>query len=178
MARVEYNGLLPTVDTSVFVADGVHLIGDVRLAKDANVWFNSVLRGDINCIEVGERTNIQDCSVLHVTHEFPVRIGSDVTVGHRAIIHGCTVGDSSLIGMGAVILDNAKIGSHALVAAGAVVLQNFIVPDGMLAAGVPAKIIRPLTDEEQLQIKESALHYVEYARATAKVRGPIGGDGS
>ncbi|MBI5472098.1 MAG: gamma carbonic anhydrase family protein [Ignavibacteriae bacterium] len=164
MPLITYNGALPSVDPSVFVADGVHLIGDVHLAKDVSIWFNSVLRGDINRIDVGERTNIQDCTVIHVTHELAVRIGSDVTVGHRAIIHGCTIGDCSLIGMGAVILDNATVGSAALVAAGAVVLQNFVVPDGMLAAGVPAKIIRPLTDDEKRQIKESAFHYAEYAR--------------
>ncbi len=170
MSIITYNGLSPTIHPTAFVAEGVQLIGDVRLAKDASVWYNSVLRGDINVVEVGERTNIQDCSVLHVTSEFPVRIGSDVTVGsttswrHRAIVHGCTVGDCCLIGMGSVILDNAKIGSNSLVAAGAVVLENFVVPEGMLAAGIPAKIIRPLTEEEKEQSRESALHYVEYAR--------------
>jgi carbonic anhydrase/acetyltransferase-like protein (isoleucine patch superfamily) len=164
MSIIAYKGLSPTLHPTAFVAEGVQLIGDVRLAKDASVWYNSVLRGDINVVEVGERTNIQDSSVLHVTSEFPVRIGSEVTVGHRAIVHGCAVGDCCLIGMGSVILDNAKIGSNSLVAAGAVVLENFVVPEGMLAAGVPAKIIRPLTEEEKEQIRESALHYVEYAR--------------
>lgn len=164
MAIISYAGRSPTIHPSAFIAEGVQLIGDVRLAKDSSVWYNSVLRGDINLVEVGERTNIQDCSVLHVTNEFPCRIGSDVTVGHRAIVHGCSIGDSCLIGMGSVILDNAKVGSHSLVAAGAVVLQNFVVPEGMLVAGVPAKIIRPLTDNEKEQIKKSALHYVEYAR--------------
>jgi len=99
-----------------------------------------------------------------VTHECPVTIGNDVTVGHRAIVHGCSIGDCCLIGMGAVILDNARIEPFSLVAAGAVVLQNFVVPAGMLAAGVPAKIIRPLSEEEKQQIKESAQHYVQYAR--------------
>lgn len=164
MNLIKYKGLVPTVDPTAFIAAGVHLIGDVRLAKDSSVWYNSVLRGDINRIEIGERTNIQDCTVIHVTEELPVRIGSDVTVGHRAIIHGCTIGDCSLIGMGSVILDKATIGSYALIAAGAVVLQGFVVPDGMLAAGVPAKIIRPLTDEEKVQLKQSAEHYVAYAR--------------
>jgi carbonic anhydrase/acetyltransferase-like protein (isoleucine patch superfamily) len=164
MAIIGYKGVLPKIDLSVFVAGGVQLIGDVRLARDSSIWFNSVLRGDINFIEVGERTNIQDCSILHVTSEFPVRIGSDVTVGHRAVVHGCTVGNECLIGMGAILLDNAQVGSQSLVAAGAVVLPGFVVPEGMLAAGVPAKIVRPLTTEEKEQIKESALHYVEYAR--------------
>ena len=164
MSIIEYNGHSPKVDPSVFVADGVQLIGDVRVAKDASIWFNSVLRGDINSVEVGERTNIQDGSVLHVTNEFPLRIGSDVTVGHRAIVHGCTVGDCCLIGMGSVLLDNVTIGSQSLVAAGALVLQNFVVPEGMLVAGIPAKIIRLLTEKEKGLIKESAQHYVEYAR--------------
>ena len=164
MGVIPYKGLLPTIHQSVFVADGVQLVGDVRLARDSSVWYNSVLRGDINIVDIGERTNIQDCSVLHVTEEFPVRIGSNVTIGHRAIVHGCTVGDFSLIGMGAVILDNANIGSHSLVAAGAVVLQNVVVPDGVLVAGVPARIIRPLTEKEKEQINESALHYIAYAK--------------
>lgn len=167
MAIVSYKGRSPAIHPDAFIADGVQLIGDVRLAKESSIWFNSVLRADINLVEVGERTNIQDCSVLHVTSELPVRIGKDVTVGHRAIIHGCTIGDCCLIGMGAVILDNANIGSEALVAAGAVVLEGFVVPDGMLVAGVPAKIIRPLTAEEKKHIKESALHYVEYAKGYA-----------
>lgn len=146
------------------MAEGVQLVGDVWLAQDSSVWFNSVLRGDINYVEVGERTNIQDGSVLHVTSEFACRIGSDVTVGHRAIVHACTVGDCCLIGMGSIILDNARIGSGSLVAAGAVVLQDFVVPEGVLVAGVPAKVIRPLTDAEKESIKESARHYVQYAK--------------
>ena len=170
MSITSYKGHSPAIHPDAFVADGVQLIGDVRLAKDSSIWFNSVLRGDINFVEVGERTNIQDCSVLHVTNELPVRIGKDVTVGHRAIIHGCTIGDCCLIGMGSVVLDGATVGSEALVAAGAVVLQGFTVPEGMLVAGVPAKIIRPLTADEKKHIKESALHYVEYAKGYS-VRG-------
>ncbi|MBX2989981.1 MAG: gamma carbonic anhydrase family protein [Bacteroidetes bacterium] len=164
MTIISYRGISPIIDQTAFVAEGTRLIGDVTLSKDSSIWFNSVLRGDINRVEIGERTNIQDCSVLHVTEEYPVIVGNDVTVGHRAIIHGCTVGDCCLIGMGAVILDNANVGSHSLVAAGAVVLQNFVVPEGVLVAGVPAKVIRPLTEEEKRQIRESALRYVEYAR--------------
>lgn len=164
MALLPHNGISPTLHPSVFVAEGAHLIGDVRLAQDVSIWFNAVLRGDINVVEIGERTNVQDGSVLHVTHEDPVRIGCDVTVGHRAIVHGCTIGDCCLIGMGSVILDNAKVGSYSLVAAGAVVRAGFVVPEGVLVAGVPARVIRPLSDEEKRLIKESALHYVDYAR--------------
>ncbi len=164
MSLIPYDSKSPLVHPSAFVAEGAQLIGDVQLANGASVWYNAVLRGDINRVEIGERTNIQDGCVLHVTNEFPCIVGHDVTIGHRAIVHGCTVGDCCLIGMGSVILDNAWIGSHSLVAAGAVVLQNFVVPEGMLVAGVPAKIVRPLTEREKEQIEESARQYVEYAR--------------
>jgi len=157
-------GLVPSVHPTVFVADGAFVIGDVLIGKDASIWYNAVLRGDINRISIGERTNIQDGCILHVTQECQVKIGSDVTVGHRAIVHGCTIDDSSLIGMGSVILDHAHIGPNALVAAGAVVRERFIVPEGSLAAGVPAKVVRKLTDEEKNRISESARHYVEYAK--------------
>lgn len=159
-----FKGKSPDLHPSAFIADGVQIVGDVRIGSDSSVWYNSVLRGDINSVIIGERTNIQDCSVLHVTAELPVRIGSDVTVGHRAIVHGCTVGDCCLIGMGAVILDNASIGPESLVAAGAVVLQNAVIPGGVLVAGVPAKVIRPLTSDEIENIKASARNYVQYAR--------------
>jgi carbonic anhydrase/acetyltransferase-like protein (isoleucine patch superfamily) len=139
------------------------VIGDVRVGKDASVWFGAVLRGDINSILVGERTNIQDGCVLHVTHEHGVRIGRDVTVGHRAVVHGCTIADECLIGMGSVILDGVRIETHALVAAGAVVLEKTVVPEGSLVAGIPARVIRQLTGREREAISESARHYVEYA---------------
>jgi carbonic anhydrase/acetyltransferase-like protein (isoleucine patch superfamily) len=164
MRLITHHNVSPTLHPSAFVADGATIIGEVTLAAEASVWFNAVLRGDINSIHIGERTNIQDCSVLHVTSELPVVIGSDVTVGHRAIVHGCHVGDGSLIGMGAIILDHARIGRQALVAAGAVVLEGFVVPEGMLAAGVPARILRPLTDVEKEGLLDSARHYVQYAR--------------
>ena len=156
------------IHPTAFIAEGVQLIGNVQIANDASIWFNSVLRGDINCVEVGERTNIQDGSVLHVTSDFACRIGSDVTVGHRAIVHACTIGDCCLIGMGSIVLDNATVGSNSLVAAGAVVLQNAVVPEGVLVAGVPAKGIRKLTDDETKGIRESAEHYVAYARGFRK----------
>ncbi|MBI4534639.1 MAG: gamma carbonic anhydrase family protein [Ignavibacteriae bacterium] len=164
MKTVPYNGVSPKIHATAFVAEGVHVIGDVELSAGVNVWFNSVLRGDINSIRIGERTNIQDCSVLHVTHECQVRIGSDVTIGHRAIIHGSTIGDCCLIGMGAVVLDDAHVESYSLVAAGAVVLEKFVVPEGSLVAGVPARVIRQLTETERNRILQSAHDYVNYAR--------------
>jgi carbonic anhydrase/acetyltransferase-like protein (isoleucine patch superfamily) len=154
---------MPKIHPSVFMAEGAHLIGDVEIGKDSSVWFNAVVRGDVNFIRIGERTNIQDGSVLHVTHErYPLIIGSNVTVGHSAVVHAATVHDYCLIGMGAIVLDNARIGPYALVAAGAVVVGNSQIPEGMLAAGVPAKVIRPLTEEERESLVQSAQNYIDY----------------
>jgi carbonic anhydrase/acetyltransferase-like protein (isoleucine patch superfamily) len=163
MGIITHAGISPKIHPSAFIAEGALIIGNVEIAKDASVWFNSVLRGDINSIYIGERCNIQDGSIVHVTSELPVSVGSDVTVGHGAIVHGCRIEDGSLIGMGAVILDRAHIGKHALVAAGAVVREGFVVPDGALVGGVPAKVLRSLTDEEKAFLLESAAHYVKYA---------------
>ncbi len=162
---LEHHGITPEVPPSAFVADGACLIGEVTLGQDASVWFNAVLRGDINRIQIGDRSNVQDGVVVHVTHHDPVRIGNDVTIGHQAIIHGCELQDGCLIGMGAVVLDGARVGRQALVAAGAVVKEEFAVPEGMMAAGVPARVIRPLSAEERASLVESARHYVEYARS-------------
>ena len=162
---IPYRGKMPNVHDSVFVADGAKIIGDVEIGKESSVWFNTVIRGDVHFIRIGERTNIQDNCVLHVTHKkFPLQIGSNITVGHGAIVHGATVGDHCLIGMGSRILDNSKLGAFCLVAAGAVVLEGFDVPEGMLVAGVPARIKRPLTAEERQQLIRSAQNYVDYMR--------------
>jgi carbonic anhydrase/acetyltransferase-like protein (isoleucine patch superfamily) len=163
MGIITYKGITPKIDPSVFIADGVHIIGDVEIGKDSSVWFNTVIRGDVNFIRIGERTNIQDNTVVHVTNKkFPTHIGSNVTIGHSAVIHACTIQDFSLIGMGAVILDDANIGKYSLVAAGAVVPMGMQVPEGVLAAGVPAKIIRPLTEEERTFLIQSAQNYIDY----------------
>jgi len=159
-----YRGITPKIDGSVFVAGGVVIIGDVEIGPEANVWFNAVIRGDVNTIRIGGRTNIQDGCILHVTNDTaPLTIGSEVTVGHGAILHGCTVADRALIGMGAIVLDNAKINSYTLVAAGALVRSGAEFPEGVLVAGMPAKVMRPLTAAERAMIEESARHYVEYA---------------
>ena len=163
MGIIPHAGISPVIHPSAFIADGAHIIGHVEIANDASIWFNSILRGDINAIYVGERSNIQDGSIVHVTSELPVYIGDDVTVGHGAIVHGCRIENGSLIGMGAVVLDRAHIGKQALVAAGAVVREGFVVPDGMLVGGVPAKVLRALSDEEKTSLLESAAHYVRYA---------------
>jgi len=162
---IAHHGIVPVVPGSAFVAVGACLIGDVVLGDEASVWFNAVLRADINSITVGKRSNVQDGCVLHVTKDLPVCIGDDVTVGHMAMLHGCTIGDSVLVGMNAVVLDNARVEPHAIVAAGAVVRENMVVPSGRLVAGVPARVVRPLTDEERAFLKQSALNYVAYARS-------------
>ncbi|MCX6138994.1 MAG: gamma carbonic anhydrase family protein [Ignavibacteriales bacterium] len=158
-----YRGKTPRIHPSVFVAEGVHVIGDVEIGKDSSLWYNAVIRGDVNYILIGERTNIQDGAVLHVTYEkFPLIVGSNVTVGHSAVLHAATINDYCLIGMNATVLDDAHIGSYCLIAAGAVVLGGTVIPDGMLAAGVPAKVIRPLTAEERKALERSAQNYIDY----------------
>lgn len=165
MALVRHHGVLPRLHASAYVAPGAQLVGEVLVGEDSSIWFNAVLRGDINRVVVGDRTNIQDGSVVHVTSALPALIGSDVTVGHMAMIHGCRIEDACLIGMNAIVLDGAVVGPGALVAAGSVVREGFIVPPGMLVAGVPAKIVRELTASERQEIVQSAVHYVEYARS-------------
>jgi gamma-carbonic anhydrase len=162
---IEYRGIRPKVHDSVFIAEGARVIGDVEIGKDSSIWFNSVVRGDVHSIRIGERTNIQDNCVLHVTHKkYALHIGSNVTVGHNAILHGCTIGDYCLIGMGAIVLDNALIHSRSFIAAGALVQENFEVPEGTLVAGIPAKIKRPLTAEEAAFLERSAQNYVDYVK--------------
>lgn len=158
-----FKNLEPKLSNSTFVAPTATIIGDVRLGKDVSIWFNTILRGDVNSIRIGARTNIQDGSVLHVTlQQWPLHIGSNVTVGHGAILHGCTIEDYCLIGMGAKILDGAQIGACSLVAAGSLVREGDRVPGNSLVAGVPAIVKRTLTDEEIEKVKRSAARYVEY----------------
>jgi carbonic anhydrase/acetyltransferase-like protein (isoleucine patch superfamily) len=160
---IVHHGVAPSVHPTAFIAPGSWLIGDVRVEEEASIWYNAVLRGDINAIRVGRRSNIQDGCILHVTAKLSVEIAEEVTVGHMAMIHGCRIGRCSLIGMNAVVLDNAEVGECALVAAGAVVRENFVVPAGTLAAGVPARVVRELSGEERRAIAQSAANYVAYA---------------
>jgi carbonic anhydrase/acetyltransferase-like protein (isoleucine patch superfamily) len=165
MPVFRHHGVMPTIHPSVFVAEGACLIGEVELGEDASAWFNAVLRGDINRIRVGRRTNVQDGVIVHVTRQYPVEIADEVTVGHQAMLHGCRIDQCALIGMNAVVLDNAHIGPYAIVAAGAVVREQSVIPEGVLVAGVPAKIIRPITDDERMMLRQSADNYVHYARS-------------
>lgn len=143
-----------------FVAESASVIGAVRLGSNASVWFGAVVRGDTGTIDIGDNTNVQDCSVVHGDGPHPVTIGRGVTVGHRAVLHGCVVGDDSLIGIGAIILNGAVIGRNCIVGAGALVLENTRVPDGSIVLGSPAKVVRSVTPEQVAEIIDSAAHYV------------------
>lgn len=160
----------PELNESAFVALGAVVVGRVRLAAQSSVWYNAVLRAEAEPITLGERSNLQDGVVCHVDAGFPVTIGTGVSVGHRAVLHGCTVEDDCLIGMGATILNGAVIGAGSLVAAGAVVLEGTVVPPGSLVAGVPGKVRRELTADEQAGIRRNAEAYLAHvARHTAPV---------
>lgn len=160
-------GKFPKLSAGVFLASGSKVIGDVEIGENSSVWYNTVIRGDVHYIRIGYMTNVQDCSVLHVTNgRYPLNIGNKVTIGHSVTLHGCTVHDLCLIGMGAVILDGAIIEEKSMVAAGAVVKQSFIVPSGKLVAGVPAKIIRDLNEDELSNLEKSAERYKKYSELT------------
>lgn len=158
----EFHGKQPRLGQNVFAADDVSIIGDVEIGNDVSLWFGTVLRGDVHFIRIGSRTNIQDNCVLHVTMgKFPTIVAEEVTIGHAAIVHGCTVKRGALIGMGSRVLDGAVVGECALVAAGTVVSEGMVVPPRTLVAGVPAKVKRPLTDAEIERLDLSWKHYVE-----------------
>lgn len=153
----------PILGKNVFIAEGAIVRGNVILNDYANVWFNAVVRADADSITIGKNTNVQDNCVLHVDINTPLHIGENVTIGHGAIIHGCTIGNNSLIGMGAIILNNAVIGNNCIVGAGALVTQNTVIPDNSLVIGNPAKIKRTVTEQEIDDITHNAMHYVNEA---------------
>ena len=158
-----YRGRYPSIHKSVFLAGNVDIIGDVLLEQDVSVWFGTVIRGDVNSVRIGKRTNIQDNCTLHVSGgEYALSIAEDVTVGHAAVLHGCTLQRGCLIGMGATVLDGATVGAESLVAAGALVREHFEIPPGTLVAGVPARIIRELDEEEVANLRKSAANYHSY----------------
>lgn len=160
-----YRDILPRIGTGCFVAPGAHVIGDVELGDNVSVWFGTVIRGDVFHIRIGSGTNIQDNSVIHVTTDrFPTIIGKNVTIGHKAMLHGCTVKDGALIGMGAIIMDRVVVGENALVAAGSLVTEGTIIPDNTLVMGSPAKPRRELTESERKHLQWSAPHYVDIAQ--------------
>ena len=155
----------PKMAEDVFVAENATIIGEVSIGALSSIWFQAVLRGDVGAIQIGERTNIQDAAILHcTTGRTPTIVGNDVVVGHRAILHGCTIEDEVLIGMGAIILDEAVVPSHTIVAAGALVSEGKQLKSGWLYAGVPAKPLKPLTDQQIQMIRYGAAGYVEKSR--------------
>ena len=157
-------GAEPRYDETNYIADTAVVIGDVTLGAHASIWHHTTIRGDVNWIRIGASTNIQDNSVVHVTHETaPTDIGASVTVGHGAIIHGCTIKDEVLVGMGATVLDHAVIGTHSLVGAGALVTPRTEVPPRSLVLGQPAEVVRELSDEEVASIRAAAENYVHYS---------------
>ena len=158
-----FNGKRPLLAESVYIEESAQVIGDVTIGVDSSVWFNAVVRGDVNYIRIGERSNIQDASVVHVTHKtHPTVIEDDVTIGHSVTIHGCTIRSRVLIGMGAVILDGAIVEPDCVIAAGALVAEGVTIPSGWLAMGLPAKPVRELTDDEKAMLIKSARNYVGY----------------
>ena len=152
----------------VFIADGARVLGDVRFGKGASVWYNAVIRADENTIEIGDGSNVQDCAVIHTEHGHSFKIGSYVTIGHGAIVHGADIGDNTLIGMGAIVLEGARIGKNCLIGAGALVPERAQIPDGSLVVGIPGKIRRALTPEEIEHNRKNAQQYIDEAAALMK----------
>jgi carbonic anhydrase/acetyltransferase-like protein (isoleucine patch superfamily) len=163
MKIFEFEGVRPRIDPTAWVADTARVVGDVTLGPRASVWFGGALRGDIETITVGADSNVQDNAVLHTDDGCPLVIGSLVTVGHGAILHGCTIGDESLVGMGAIVLNGARIGRHCLVGAGTLVTEGKEFPDGSLIVGSPAKVVRTVSPEQIAGILANARRYVENA---------------
>ncbi|TVT40681.1 gamma carbonic anhydrase family protein [Hymenobacter setariae] len=157
-------GIMPTIGPDCFLADNATVVGDVVLGRGCTVWFTAVIRGDVNSIRIGDETNIQDGAVLHCTYQkAALTIGSRVSIGHRALVHGCTVEDDVLIGMGAIVMDHALVGRGCLIAAGAVVLENMVCEPGYLYAGVPAKKIKPVSEAQAEGLRRTAANYQLYA---------------
>ena len=158
-----YRSVYPTIHASAFVDSSAQVIGDVHLGSESSVWMNVVVRGDVNAIRIGARTNLQDLTLVHVMRDtHPAIIGDDVTVGHSAIVHGCTIEDRCLIGMGAILLNGCRIGTGSIVAAGTLVPEDFVVPPGSMVMGLPGKVRRALTTEEDASIQWYADNYVRY----------------
>ena len=164
MAIYELDSIAPRLADSAWVADSAEVMGNVEMAEDTSIWFGAVVRGDTEVIRIGRGSNIQDCSVLHADIGMPLTLGEHVTVGHQVMLHGCTIGDGSLIGIQAVVLNGAKIGKNCLVGAGSLVTEGKEFPDGCMILGSPAKAVRQLTDAQIEGLKMSAQHYIDNAR--------------
>ena len=154
---------MKSINKTVFIADGAKVIGDVEIGANSSVWFNAVIRADSDKVKIGDNSNVQDNAVIHTSEGFGVHIGDNVTIGHGAIIHGCTLKDNVMIGMGAIVLNGAVIGENSIIGAGALITQGKVIPSGSLAFGNPCKIVRQLTDEEISSISRNAQSYVKEA---------------
>lgn len=161
---LSYRGISPKIHESCFVAESASVVGDVTIGEDSSVWYGAVIRGDEDSLVIGRRTSIQDNAVIHCNEGFPVKIGDNVTVGHGAIVHGCTVGDNALIGMGATVLDGAVIGENAVVGAGAVVKERDVIPEGAVAVGIPAKVVKIASEHNSSMNSLNAEAYVQLGR--------------
>lgn len=169
MALYELDGTAPELPSDFsFVAESATVIGKVRIGSGVGIWFNAVLRGDNELIDVGARTNIQENAVLHTDMGFPLTIGEGCTIGHKAMLHGCTIGENSLVGMGATVLNGAVIGKNCLIGAGALVTEGKDIPDNSLVMGAPAQVVRTLDESAENRLRLSAAHYVENARRFSK----------
>lgn len=160
----ELDGKSPIIDTTAFIAPNASVIGNVTVGEGVGIWFGAILRGDMNSIKVGAYTNIQDLCIVHTPPTINAEIGKNVTIGHRALIHGCRIGDNCLIGMGSIVMNNVEIGDNCIVAAGSVVTEGMKVPSGSLVMGLPAKIKREVTPDEIKKIEASAKLYYELSR--------------
>ena len=159
-----FQGIMPKVEPSAFIEETAVVLGDVVIGAESSVWFLTIIRGDVNIIRIGARTNIQDLCVLHVTHDtHPLMIGDEVTVGHRVLLHGCTIKNRVLVGMGAILMDGVVIGDDCVIGAGSLITEGTVVPPGSLVLGTPGRVKRPVTDNERVWLKQSAANYVRYA---------------
>jgi carbonic anhydrase/acetyltransferase-like protein (isoleucine patch superfamily) len=166
---LEFNGMHPKIDPTAFIAENAMVIGDVEIGPGANIWFYSIVRGDTNYIRIGAHCNIQDACVLHVAKDLhPLILGEGVVLGHRVVVHGCRIGRGSLIGIGAIVLNGAEIGEESIVGAGSVVPPKSVIPPRSLAIGIPAKVVRALTDEDVRMIQETAVEYRGLSEIYAK----------
>ncbi len=165
----KYQGILPLIPATCYVDPSAQVIGDVVLGDHASIWMNAVVRGDVNSIRIGARSNVQDCAVLHgMRHLYPVHVGEMVTIGHNATVHGCVVEDACLIGIGAVILNDARIGEGSIIAAGAVIPEHTVIPPRSLVAGVPGKVRRQLGEDDRALILKYAQNYLDYVASYLK----------
>jgi carbonic anhydrase/acetyltransferase-like protein (isoleucine patch superfamily) len=158
------NNIYPQIPDSCFIAENSTIVGDVLFGNDCSVWFNAIIRGDVHSIEIGARTNIQDGAVIHCTYQkAKTVIGNDVSIGHRAIVHGCTVHDHVLIGMGAIVMDHAVINEYCIIAAGSIILENTICESGYIYAGSPAKKIKPISEDQRKLLDKLPINYIMYS---------------